>query len=103
MFYNFKLGEDEIRLGAITLHVYNVSKDEVLAQDYEGVLRFIKKLDKLGGRKSFGHAAILIDGYNEVPEELHEIIEVRNFIGGLFDRVPHLLYYINFKLDLHKY
>lgn len=99
----FPKGATTMRHGSKALHIYNVSKEDVLNKNYDGILSFVKVLDKLGGRKSFGNAMILIDGYNEVVEELHEIPEVREYMEGLFDLIPHILYYINFDLEGHKY
>ena len=95
---------DGVRLpNGKVLRVYNIAKKDILNKDYEGVLSFIALLDKLGGRKSHGNALIMVDGYNDVVEELYEIMEVREYVQGLFKLVPHLLYYINFELDGHAY
>jgi hypothetical protein len=91
-----------MNLGDKRLFIYNVDKEsEILPLNYEGISEFISTLDKLGGRKSFSSALIYFDGYNDVTDELHEIIEVRKYVKGLFDRFPHLLYYINFELEGH--
>lgn len=38
--------------------------------------------------------AVLIDGYNEVVEELYEIPEVRKWTRELFDKFPHIIYFL---------
>lgn len=88
--------------GGKQLFIYNIDKEnELLKKDYEGIGTFLRTLDKLGGRKSFGSAMILFDGYNDVADELHEIKEVREYVKELFERFPHILYYVNFELEGH--
>jgi hypothetical protein len=95
-------GMSQIFAGDRNLFIYSVDKEgEILAMNYDGISQFIDTLDKLGGRKSYSSAIIMFDGYNDVPDELHEIPEVRRFVKGMFDRFPHLLYYINFEMEGH--
>jgi hypothetical protein len=95
-------GQSTLFAGDKALYIYSIDKDgELLKMNYDGISKFFSTLDKLGGRKSFGKAMILFDGYNDVPDELHEIPEVRKYVKGLFERFPHLLYYVNFDLEGH--
>lgn len=83
-----------INKGIKPLIVYQISKEEVLNCDLKGLDRFFKTINRLG-IYARGEVSILCGGYDDVPDELHHIEEVRKFVAKMFKRFPYLLYYIN--------
>jgi hypothetical protein len=101
--FMFKQGLNTLGTGKNAMFFYNVGKEEETERlNFEGLDMFFKTLDKLG-KKAFGHAIIMFDGYNDTAIELYEIPEVRAFVKELFKRYPHVLNYINFDLEGHKH
>lgn len=99
----FAKGVNALGTGKNVMWFYNVDKEgETEKLNFEGLDKFFKTLDKLG-KKAFGNAVIMFDGYNDIVTELYEIPEVRAFVKELFERYPHALNYINFDLEGHKH
>lgn len=82
------------------LVVYQVNAAEVRKKDYSRILLVMNELKKLG-KSGRSHFVMFFSGYDHMPEELHEISDVRAWIQGLVARVPHLFYYVNFDLEPH--
>jgi hypothetical protein len=99
----FKKGLNTLGTGKNIMFFYNVDKeDETEKLNFEGLDMFFHTLDKLG-KRAFGSAIIMFDGYNDIVTELYEIPEVRAFVKELFERYPHVLNYINFDLEGQKH
>jgi hypothetical protein len=72
---------------------YHISKEEVLKKDYRGIGKLLNTVTSVGkGAKR--SLVITCNGYDDVVDELFEIKEVREFVQGMFDKYPYLLYYI---------
>jgi hypothetical protein len=71
-------------------------RSEVEAGDLRRVLRFVDSLER-AGRKARGSLALTFDGYDDTPEEIYEIPEIRRWVAGLLKRKPHLPYFLTFE------
>lgn len=72
---------------------YHISKEEVLQKDYRAIARLLKTVTTVG--KDAKRSLVLTqNGYDDVSDELYELQEVREFVRGMFDKYPYLLYYI---------
>lgn len=85
-------GSDLPDVGAAKLVVLSVSKREVGGKIYARVLHVISQLEAFGV-KARGCLAIVFE-YDDVPDEIFEIAEIRDWVAGLLERVPHLFYFI---------
>lgn len=87
-----------INNGGKPLLMYHISKEEVLTKNMKEINDFMKLVTRLGvhARQS---CAILCSGYDDVPDELFEIQEVRDYVDKLFKRHPYILYYVNTELE----
>lgn len=74
--------------------IYHITKEEVLTGDMRGLDEYFKLATRLGsyGRQNL---SIACSGYDDVPDELYEIPEVRKYVQKMFKRYPYMLYYIN--------
>lgn len=77
---------------------YQITKEEILDQNFEGFDSLMNTATQVG-RGLHDSIFIMCGGYDDVSDELYEIPEVRAYIKVLFDRYPHLLYYVSRKLD----
>lgn len=78
--------------------IYTISREEIKRLDYTRFDRTIGKWADMKGRKlreKFDSLIIIIDGYNEVDDELYAIPEVREYVRGLHKRWPWLLFFSN--------
>jgi hypothetical protein len=73
---------------------YLVTKEEVENKVYKRIMETLKFLEKLpnGGYQSL---VMGFSGYDDIPDEIYEIMPIREWVEGLFSRCPHLLYFIN--------
>jgi hypothetical protein len=78
--------------------IYTISRREVAQQDYTRFDRTVGLWADLKGqelRDRHNGLVIVIDGYNEIDEELYAIPEVREYMRGLHKRWPWLLFFSN--------
>lgn len=90
----FEDGMDIERLSNTETVLLVVSKDIVNNMDFtyiEGAIRVLKA-GKLASRQK---AVLIFIGYDDVPEEIYEIIEIRNWMTEVIKRHPYFLYYLN--------
>lgn len=89
-----------INNGIEPLLTYVVKKDDVDRLDMKNLDKFFKVVTKLGHhvRQS---VVIIFNGYDDIPDELFTIPEVRKFVAKMFKRYPYILYYINKELEGH--
>lgn len=78
--------------------MYQISKEEVLSGDMKQIGDFMKLINRLGSHAR-QRCAIMCSGYDDVPDELFEIKEVRKYVHKLFKKFPYLLYYINTEIE----
>ena len=89
------LMDDDSKLKII---MYHLSKEEVVNKDFKQFDGFMTNLKKIG-KKARQTAIITCGGYDDVPDELFQIQEVREFVNELFKRYPYILYYTNPELE----
>lgn len=78
--------------------IYTISREEITCLDYTRFDRTIGPWADLKGRElrdRYGSLVLVIDGYNEVDDELYAIPEVREYVRGLHKRWPWLLFFSN--------
>lgn len=85
------------------LIIYQVDHPEILNNDISRLKEFFKGLDRKYRKDACQSTVILIDGYNDVPEELYVIPEVIKWVKKLHNEVPHFMYYINRKMGTYYY
>lgn len=82
-----------IASGQRPMMFYHISKEEVLEKNFKGIGNLLKTVTTVGkGAKR--SLVITCNGYDDVTDELYEIPEVRDFVRGMFEKYPYLLYYI---------
>lgn len=71
-----------------------IEREEIENRDVSRVEDFLKTCAKIGKpiRQKCG---LSVSGYDDIPDELFEIEDVRKFVEKLFRRNPHLLYYMD--------
>lgn len=76
-----------------------VSKDEILSEDVTTALGSLKKLIKSPevAQSYMERLDIAFSGYDNHPEELFEIPEVRNYVYKLDEQFPFWLYFLSKK------
>ncbi|KJD43982.1 hypothetical protein [Paenibacillus terrae] len=72
---------------------FEVKKSEIIHKQTERMMGCIRTLSQMES-KGYNSLLLYIDGYNDIPDELYEIPEVRIWMKKLFRIVPHFLYYI---------
>lgn len=90
----YQLTDEEI-LNA-TFIVHQVTKREVVGKDLSSCEYIFNKLRglKKAGR---GKLVLLFSGYDDVPDEIYSIKEIRDFVLSLFEKYPHMFYYLSQK------
>lgn len=73
--------------------IHCVTRKHVEAGEYGPVLRTIETLEAVG-RTARGKLMLVFDGYNDAPEEIYEIPEIRAWVAGLAEKKPHLFYFL---------
>jgi hypothetical protein len=78
-----------------------ISKKEVEKKDYEHMEEVFKGFKEAGvkGRKKL---IITFSGYETIPDEIFEIIEIREYVEELFNKHPYFFYYITKESGLAK-
>lgn len=84
------------------LVMVHVSRQAVEGRHFKEIISVIRMLEE---REDNGYntLSITFDGYDDIPDEVFEIIPIRKWVEGLFKRVPHLLYYITSMIDVRQY
>lgn len=81
-----------------------VSRDQVESMDLAPTLEILQSLIKSpeSAKAYFERVDIAFDGYNDHPDELHEIVAVREFIDQLDRQFPYWLFFLSkHHLGLH--
>ena len=81
---------------------YHIPKEEIINKDFSGIDQLLNTV-QLVGKGAKKSLIITCDGYDDVTDELYEIEEVREFVDGLFNRYPHILYYINSQFEADRW
>lgn len=91
---------NQTELASGTLYLMNIAKSSIDNMSYKFIDECVLLLEEMGS-SAFGTVIIMFDGYGDIPAELYELKEVRNWVLGLFEKYPYFLYFINFSLDSH--
>ncbi|MEW6226523.1 MAG: hypothetical protein AB1700_00280 [Bacillota bacterium] len=73
--------------------IHRVARKHVETGDYGPVLNAIEALEA-AGRAARGRLVLVFEGYDDAPEEIYEIPEIRAWTAGLVERKPHLFYFL---------
>jgi hypothetical protein len=79
---------------AAGLIFFQVSRVEAEKLKYDRVQKLVKALGKRED-KGFASLVLTFDGYNDIPDEIYEIEDIRRWVHGLFLKYPYFLYFIN--------
>lgn len=87
-----------------TVLIHNVTKLEVQKKDYMGIAKLFKVFKELK-TEARGKLMLQFAGYEDTPDEIYEIKEIRDYVMGMFQRWPEMFYYItqndiNYKIIL---
>lgn len=80
------------------IYNFNVDKKEVKYSQFDRVRELFSTLEKIG-KEARNTVIISFDGYDDVPEEIFEIPEIRRWVGKLYKKYPHILYFMNRELE----
>jgi|LSQX01.2.fsa_nt_gb hypothetical protein len=93
MVFDFTEQVTELDILSCEYIAVDISKEEVINKDYthiDRVLKIFKKCKKHGRSK-----LIILFAFDDVPEEIYEIREIREWVSGLLKRHPYLFYFIS--------
>lgn len=89
----YKEIKEMIARGEKPMFFYHISKEEVLNKDLRNINKLMSTVAKVG--KGAKHSLVITcNGYDDVTDELYQIQEVREYVQLMFQRHPHILYYI---------
>lgn len=73
---------------------YHIPKEEIVSKDLRHLDKLMKTVQEVG--KGAKNSLILtVNGYDDTTDELYEIKEVRDYVEAMFNKYPHILYYIS--------
>lgn len=78
---------------------YAIEKDEMLRKDFRGIEKLIKTFEKVGGTNARQSITMTFSGYDDVPDEIFEIMEIRQYVKVLIHKYPHIFYYLNVETE----
>lgn len=76
-----------------TIIAFPIERYEVEGKRYNRVLQLAKTLEKLP-HHGYKNAYVTFSGYGEMVEEIFEIQDIRDYVGGLFQKCPHFIYFL---------
>lgn len=76
------------------IEIIQLEKDEIEKFSFSRLLKEIKNLDKRED-KGFSSLMLAINGYDDIPKEIYEIEDTREYLQRLIHRIPFLLFYIS--------
>lgn len=72
---------------------YQFSKEEIQSRNFDNIDTILNVVGQVG--KGASESVLLgCTGYDDTPEALYDIPEVRNYIQEIFERYPHILYFL---------
>jgi hypothetical protein len=80
------------------LMVYNVEKEEIKTLNFKRIEKLMASLKKEGA-KFRSSLVITFGGYDDVPEEIYEIPEIRKWSAKFVKRNPEVFYFLNRELE----
>lgn len=88
--------------GAKPMIMYYITKEEVLTLNTNNLDKIFNTVKQFGKRCK-QCVAIFCSGYDDVPDELFEIMELRKYIRHLFDKHPYMFYYLTTELGIEQW
>ncbi len=95
---SYKEIKEMIATGQKPIMFYHISKEEILDKNLRGIDNLMSTV-QLVGKGAKNSLFLTCSGYDDVTDELYEIKEVREFVSAMFDKYPHILYYINSQFE----
>lgn len=86
-----KITDDQLRNSSVIVH--NILKSEVEKKDFKNTEYLFQRLQTIK-TDAKGKILILFAGYDDNPEEIYSILEIRSFMKDLFNKHPYMFYYI---------
>lgn len=92
--------DDEITIKDILSSNYifvNITKDICRSKSYKYITNILKKFEKIktAGRNKM----LLLFAYDDVPEEIYEIPEIREWVSKLVKKYPHIFYFLSSEMQ----
>lgn len=81
-------------------YLINVSLESIKQNSYNYFNQCIDYL-KSQGSDAYNSTIVMFDGYGDTPEEIYEIMEVRNWVDGLLLAHPYFIYFTSRSMDTH--
>lgn len=78
--------------------VFQVEKEEIKTLQFKRIEKTLKQLRKLG-KKARNSLLITFGGYDDVPDEIYEIPEIRRWTAKFVKRNPEVFYYLCRELE----
>jgi len=82
------------RLKMLDILNINIHKSTVLKKDYTKLKKILDKLEKSKTDSKY-KLIISFDGYDLDTAEIYEIKEIRDYVWGLFNKYPHIFYFLS--------
>lgn len=96
--YTYKELQELVDNNNNPLAFYHIPKEDIVSLNFRNIDQLMNNIQMVG--KPFrGRLVLTVDGYDDTPKELYEILEVRKFAEILFQKYPHILYYAFKEMD----
>lgn len=83
-------------LGSLT--IIHIEKEEVKLLQFKRIEKTLRVLKKVG-KKARNSLLITFSGYDDIPDEIYEIPEIRRWVAKLVKRNPEVFYFLNRELE----
>lgn len=92
---NLQFHRGKIVVGDEEIALVEMNKGEVITCNFNRLFKTMKENEKSPRmRKGFASIGLFIQGWEDVPEPIYEITEIRRFYMKLYRKMPHFMYYI---------
>ena len=81
-----------------SLIVFNVSKKDIETLNMSNIETLLETLYKQG-KKACGNLVITFSGYDDIPDEVYEIPEIRKWSAKFIELHPEVFYFLNHFLE----
>jgi len=99
-----KFNRGKIVVGDEEITLLEMNKGEVITSNFSRLVKAMKENEKNPKmRKGFSSIGLFIQGWEDVPEPIYEIMEIRRFYMKLYRKMPYFLYYIAPIMELPPY
>lgn len=78
------------------ISILEMNKGEVVTSNFNRLFQTIKENEQNPKmRKGFSSIGLFIQGWDDVPDPIYEIMEIRRFYMKLYRKIPHFLFYVS--------